>query len=717
MIGMKVGIGRTKFVVAFLILTHHAIGKVSGYVEITNQVSVESQEEYEIVNDGVKSTQPYSKRTFLTGETYAYKEIDEGDYKFKIQVGGYSYWLGNSAKVIELEAPATLKEVSVTKGPKDDLIHFDLDGLTSKTNGKAELVILNDQNQRLYVSGDKQQEFDLTRVFTGDVFRVVLGSRVFLFQFSDLDEYVDPLLLLDSDNDGTVDSEDNCPDKPCFKGEECNDGCPTEAFLIEWWMYALGGLFVGSIITGVGFIMYRKKHEGNQLREKNHRPSYFIRKGKTLLDELCNQLSIDKEGLWEQSQQDIMGLGYNLDNGVFEKSSDDETDKYGEQEWLVIIHEREAPKGFRYEEFKEKSLSNFATNQGVNKEILFLLNQELIGCSLKEWDAKVDQKGKLIERLRGQEFLLPKEPWVVGSLYDSNKTKTVQNGKKNTNRSGQGNDDLRSIKTKQDRILDGLQPLGKLANIESLLTSIKEQVNKPPTHEGSKKKDREKVAKRDLSFLYDYARNCLEYLDICQRAVDSAEKIHEREKWSHVEGATSVLGNLLLNYYQRTRSIPLNEWRRALQVIKSGQGKSQILEKILEQLTSEQDMKRAVKRNFIEEIVYTYCNQVLVLTHAISRLDHFGIHNQGLIQMWNEFETFQNEIQDGTIRTEVKEFVVVKLGDNYQDLHGRVDEVERDLSAAYRSIDGLKGKDVQEIISFGLKSEFFNKEKTHVILA
>lgn len=690
---------RSLIMSCIFVISLDALGQENGFVRIKDHAIVDS-EQNTINKDGDSVFR--ARLTCFPNEIFYYEKVNKG-FPYKVSINGCSFRFQDSAVPLPDSSNDGSLKPDVTRWKDRELVHIPLD--IKLVNEGVQLILISENNERLHLdfAGDRK-DLDLSTAFIGESFCLQVGEDVFFYSLADLEIYIDP--TFDTDGDGIVDIEDDCTNEYGLPGDKKGkNGCPETTWpssMEDYIILVLGlVLILVSVLAGV---VYRKKQsKSEETAQYLEREVSFRAEDGLSVDAICAKYNIEKSTFCEWNKKALSENGYTLsDNGKFENTNRGEHDPT--EMWLIVektnIPET-TPVNVKYETYTGGGLTNFANEHGCSLDEIFAWNLGIIGCSFSQFNRKTDNQKKSVKTgLKNKKLIVPftkdqPSPVTNGSSIESDRSPAAMNG-----------GELKRLKSE---ILDALKPISKLSAIERGITKIL-LANTESESKGN-------YQSSDLTFLKGYTSDCLDYLELCSEAIDKSREVRTDTDQQLV----TLVGELLLAFHERVEKVRLQEWQEALiDIRRTGKTTSSLIGGHIEQLNTDDEIRAKIKEVFIKEVVATYCNQVLVLVHALSKIDHFGIESNSLARLKSGFHKLQLKLLKGAKSTGIEEFVFVELETTFNKVDNKVNRVAQEPSNAYKSLQiDQNGDDRQilEIISFGVKINMNEKTKTLVILA
>lgn len=260
------------------------------------------------------------------------------------------------------------------------------------------------------------------------------------------------------------------------------------------------------------------------------------------------------------------------------------------------------------------------------------------------------------------------------------------------------------IKTKFETQLKDIQQ--KLQAVDNKLSE-----NKPETKPNANSTQQLIDKVKNVDFLKDYAENVYKYLETLENIIKTANRKY-KELRQH-EKTANAIGCLLQNTC--INMLDFGEWLKLAEEIK-----------IYGIVIDNQDIKNCFQSNNNNErlkqfkILFStplkkYTNNLLILCEALRNLSKFNDNEIAVENLEKEFETQFNNIIKESKNVGIVEIYAVKLFTNL-NVHKNTKSINGDISLPYLNVKNLNNEDIIEIVEFGMKTEFENKNSVTKVL-
>lgn len=381
-----------------------------------------------------------------------------------------------------------------------------------------------------------------------------------------------------------------------------------------------------------------------------------------------------------------------------------------------------------------KSLSDFAREQGTNLDTLLELNSGVIDkmyLRYSESDRKEVQKNlnnkKLIVHYQKKAKSWPVE--TIANIGDlSNQLRQMEENIKSEIRNyGSGNNHSNELNNLKREFTELRNEKNKIeSEKQNLVNSINQlQRDKAISETNLQNANDEKtkvqgelneLQKRviELDFMKGYAESVFNYFDFCQKVSSDAYNYFQKVNQQNPKQAYAA-GHLLMKFQVNINSLPIGNWIQIVQDIKdTGATTNRQLTRSFSQIQSNAERKKAFQRLLFSNVLVKYSSNILILAEAFKNISRL----QGTTDFTNEAQnTFGKHITEIVNRAKSTELELkhVSLFENWERYMGQVEDNGSERSLAYKDVEGLAKGSIAEIISIGVKT-FDEDTKTMVII-
>jgi hypothetical protein len=626
-----------------------------------------------------------SGKKFFKGEIYAISKETKDAKPYYFIVGSETFNVGQSVEKMQTppEDKAALKD-NFIKSKSGGLVHIDVSTVNS---GNDTIWFVSEKNERTPLFNERTIDKDQTKI--GKAYRLIIpNAPTIYYSFDSLTKIEEPKKVeeSDSDNDGILDSKDNCPDE---YGVAENHGCPKKGFFasLAWWYYLLFILLLGGIGFAIWKFFFKKepvinkspktvKYSGGSLndfaRENDISLYDLIKLNKDTIPKNFNSMSDQQKKDWKKKNKKgvYLKIGYSelseqevLGNSDFGQLRRDET---SQKENVFVAEQRETTNQFN-------TNSDYATAQQIrNLETKLTLEIRNVGSRGNDNSNEVNKLNREISDLKNDKNKLESEKRNLDSTINQ----------------------LRSEKDNSERSIDSIREEKNQKNSE--LNKLQDKVI-------------------TVDFLTAYSDGVLAYLKLCNEVSSDAFDYFNRISQQNLHDAFAA-GHLLMTFQNSVNAIPVGNWMQIAQDIKdTGATTNKKLIRSFSQIQNEEERKREFQRLLFSEVLVKYSSSILILAEAFRNLGRFQASSELVNDAQNTFSKHVLELVSKVKATGL-ENKYVALFKNFEDFLGQAELVDREKSFAYKGITGLEKGAIVEIVSYGVKTNF-EETKTLIILA